>query len=210
MQAMLLWLENLSKALPIEVFAFLGAFIEEVVAPIPSPFVGVSIGTIAYAQQLTVVHMFTLAMVGSFGKTIGAYLFYFLGDKLEDIFIPKYGKYFGIRHKDLESLGAKLEKAWKADFFIFISRALPIIPSAPISVVCGTVKVKVKNYILATFLGNIVRNLIFFYIGYLGVDSFQHILEGIDQSETVVKILILGGLVGIVAYSYYKRRKIDI
>ena len=36
---------------PVELFSFIGSFIEEVIAPIPSPIVMIVTGTIAQAQE---------------------------------------------------------------------------------------------------------------------------------------------------------------
>ena len=45
------YLEKLAQYVPLEVFTVVGTFLEEVIAPIPSPFVLTTAGTITKAQN---------------------------------------------------------------------------------------------------------------------------------------------------------------
>ena len=79
--------------------------------------------------------------------------------------------------------------------------------SAVVSVVCGVLKVNVRTYILYTFLGSIFRNLVFLYIGFVGLESYHSLMTGIDKGETVIQIIIAAVFVILIGWGYIKRKK---
>ena len=86
--------EVYATQIPVEIFTFLGAFIEEVIAPVPSPIVMTLVGSIAAAQMTGLVFLFYLAIIGAVGKTLGAWLLYFITDKAEDLVFKRFGKFY--------------------------------------------------------------------------------------------------------------------
>lgn len=204
---LILWLETLSHQIPLELFTFLGTLIEEIVAPIPSPLVMTLAGSIAHAQRQTLFNLAFLALLGGIGKTLGSWVLYYVADRLEDIIVPKFGRFLGVTHKDIESVGKRLDSSWRDDLFIFASRALPIIPSAPVSIACGILKINIRTYLLNTFLGTLVRNVFYLYLGYMGVESYQSLIGGLDKFETVVQLFILLILAIGITWAYSKKEK---
>jgi membrane protein DedA with SNARE-associated domain len=202
-----LYLEQSALVMPLELFIFVGSFIEEVIAPIPSPFILTLSGTIAAAKSLPLIALPYLALIGALGKTLGAWVLYYITDKLEDVILSKYGKFFGVTHKSVENIGKKFGKGWK-DFFILLGlRSLPVVPSAPVSIVCGLIKINIKTYLTASFIGTFIRNSLFLYFGYAGVSSYQHIVSGLSDIESKVQLGLFVAVLGFIAYSYYKRYK---
>jgi membrane protein DedA with SNARE-associated domain len=96
---------------PLEIFAFASSFIEEVLAPIPSPAVMMLTGSIASLQGRPFYNLFILCLLGAVGKLLGAIIVYFIADKVEDIFSWKLAKFFGVTHEDIESFGKRLGDA---------------------------------------------------------------------------------------------------
>ena len=200
-------LKNSAAYLPLEVSSFLGGLIEEIIAPIPSPFVMAAVGSAAFAQNKGWVSLVVLALVGSLGKTLGAWVIYVIADKLEDVVVEKLGRFLGVSHKEVEGIGMRFKGGWKDDLILFVLRALPIVPSSPVSVVCGIIKINLRTYLVSTFLGNSVRNMIYIYLGFAGVSAYQTLLRGLDSFESLIQILIFGGIAGFVGWIYYKRSK---
>ena len=200
-------LELYATNVPLELFVLLGSFIEEVIAPIPSPFIMTLSGSMAKTQDQTIIYLIILAILGAIGKTLGAWILYFIADKAEDVIIGKYGKFFGVTQKEIESIGKRLNKGWRDNIFIFMARAIPIIPSAPVSVICGLIKLNLKTYLFATFLGTCVRNMLYLYVGFVGVSSYENIIGGIDSAESIIQVIVGIAIVGIIIWAYYKRRK---
>lgn len=200
-------LKNSANYLPLELSSFLGGLVEEVIAPIPSPFVMAAVGTAAFAQSKSFLALVWLAVVGSAGKTIGAWFIYFVADKMEDILIPRFGKFLGVSHEDVEGIGKKMKGNWKDGLILFALRALPIVPSSPVSAVCGLIKVKIKMYLAATFFGNCIRNLFYIYVGYAGLSAYESMLNGLDNIESLVQTGIFAILALCVVWIYWKRHQ---
>lgn len=211
MKALLLSIEealkNSAAYLPLELSSFLGGLIEEIVAPIPSPFVMAAVGSAAFAQSKGFPSLLGLAVFGSLGKTLGAWVIYIIADKLEDVVVGKFGRFLGVSHQEIEAIGKHFTGGRKDGWILFILRALPIVPSSPVSVVCGIIKINMRTYLVSTFLGNAIRNLVYIYLGYAGIAAYQSVLSGMDNLESVIQIVIFVSLAGLVGWIYYQRHK---
>jgi membrane protein DedA with SNARE-associated domain len=191
---------------PLEIFVPLGAFIEEVLAPIPSPFIMTTAGTISATRGLPFVYLAWLALIGSVGKTLGALVLYYATDKAEDFVLARFGKFLGVTHKEIEGIGKRFGKGWQDDVTLFFLRTLPILPSAPISVVSGLIKLNVRTYTVSTFLGIWVRNLLFLYFGYSGIEAYKSIIQGFEGIQSVAQIIMFLTIGAIIAWAYWKRK----
>lgn len=200
-------IESAANNLSLEMFTFLGGMVEEIVAPIPSPIIGMTAGSIAQYQGLGYGYMAWLAALGAVGKTFGALALYFAALFFEDFMLLRFGKFLGISKEQVDKLSARLNKGWKDDVTLTVLRALPFVPSSILSVGCGLLKIRMRSVIISSLVGNFFRNCIFIYIGYAGKSSYESLLEGIDSVESVVKIVFLAGLAGLVGWVYMKRSK---
>lgn len=201
------YLETLAPTIPIELFVLLGSFVEEVLAPIPSPIVMTLAGSILEAQNRPLIAISWLALFGATGKTAGAWILYYLADKMEDLVVGKLGKFLGVTHKDIESIGSRLTGGWKDFLFLFAARALPIIPSAPVSLGSGVIKVKRSTYLLSTFTGTYVRDLMYLYLGYAGLGNYKEISQGLEGIEDMGQIALLIVIAAVVVWAYWRRHK---
>lgn len=162
------------RSLNLEVFVTLGSFIEEVFAPIPSPFIMTTAAVLAVEKQYAWWAFGVLALLGAFGKTLACWLVYFVADKSEDIVVSKFGRYFGVTHQQVERVGSWFSRGWWDEVILFVLRAVPLAPSFMISVVCGLIKTNLRSYLFATFTGTLVRNGIYLLIGIYGWETIQH------------------------------------
>lgn len=201
------YIEGLAEYIPLELYTAVASFIEEVIAPIPSPFVMTSAGSIAQAQGQTVLFLLWIAFIGAIGKTLGAYVLYFIADKGEDVIIKKYGRFFGVSHREIESIGKHFKGGWRDDLVLAGLRALPVIPSAPISIVSGVIKVNQRTYITSTFIGTIIRNLLFLYFGYAGLASYESVVNGLESVESLLQVGMATVLAIVIIWIYWKRHK---
>lgn len=201
------YFNSIAQVLPLELFIFIGSLLEEIIAPIPSPFVSTLAGSIAIAKNYPPIMLVLLAFIASLGKVIGSIVIYKVADLGEDIILSKFGKLIGLSHSHVEKIGSKFHQGNKDWFILFGLRALPIVPSSPISAVCGLIKLPLKTFITASIAGNTVRSLIFIYIGYSGVGAYSDFLNGIESLESLMKYVGLIIVVLIVIFFYYKRRK---
>lgn len=178
--------------LPLEAFVFLGSFLEEVVSPIPSALIMGVAGSVALMREEPLWFLLLLAAIGNVGKTLGAWFYYFLGDKLEDLFIPKAKKWFGISHQDLENIGKRfVGHHWKDGGVLFLLRLLPPFPTTPVSITAGIIKMDLRVFLLATYAGNFFKDLLYLYIGYAGIAKLHTLWRHIDDVKLVVDVAVL-------------------
>ena len=161
---------NIISQIPVELIVFFGSIIEEIFPPLPSPLLLIITKMATYNQKFSVLYMLLIIGMAAFGKTIGSFFLYFLADKTEDLIIGRFGKWFNISHRDIESIGKRFTGSWKDIIVLIFLRAIPIIPTTPVSLVCGIIKLNIRTYIVSTFIGSLIR---IFLILYLGVTVYR-------------------------------------
>lgn len=200
-------LTGLSASMSVEAFTFVGSFIEEVVAPIPSPIVMTLAGTLAASNGHAFSYLFVLSLIGAAGKTLGAILVYGVSYLAGNVFVEKFGHLFGVKHADIERLGTKLGTGWHSVLMVTFLRALPIMSSAVVSIGCGILRIGFFTYLSATIVGTIVRDFFYLYVGYSGVAAYRALVDGFDSTEGLLEVVI-GVLVLIfLAWLYWRRHR---
>lgn len=207
MEHIITWLQQLAQQVPVTLFVFIAALVEEIIAPIPSPLVMMLAGSIAESQRQPIIFLFWLSLVGALSKTFGSYIVYLVADKAEDLVIDKFGKLLGVSKKDTEGLGAFFSKGRRDDIGIFLLRAIPLMPTAPVSVIAGLIKINLKTYLLSTFAGLLIRSFIYMYLGYVSFGNLESLSRGFDSLEKIGYFIlsIFGGVV--LLWMYRKRQK---
>jgi len=201
------YLEMLANQIPLEVFTFFGTILEEILAPIPSPFVMTITGSIAQAQGHLFGYLVIIAIIGALGRIVGTSFLYFVADFAEEIVIGKFGDFLEVSHSDIERFGARFNGTARDYLTMIFLRSIPVMPSSPISVACGVLKLNYKVFAIGTGIGSIFRNFFFLYIGYTGLAATESFMEGLDSVENIVQIIFVLVLVGGFYYFYRKRQK---
>ena len=183
-----------------ELIVFFGSIVEEIFPPLPSPLLLIITKIATNNQKLSVLYILLLTSIATFGKTIGSFIIYFLADKTEDLIIGRFGKLFKISGKDIENIGKRFTGSWKDIVVLIFLRAIPIIPTTPISLVCGIIKLNIRTYLVSTFIGSFIR---VFLLIYLGVATYQSLT--INTKNTSI-ILLMFVIVCFIGWFYYKRR----
>ena len=167
--------------------------IESCNIPLPSeailPFAG-------YLVTKGVFSIHTAAVAGAVGCVLGSLPSYYLGYWGGRPFVEKYGKWFLISKKDLESADKWVDKY--GDWAFFICRMLPVIRTF-ISLPAGILKAKKRVFFALTFLGSLIWSYLLVYVGVKmgqNMDAFKHIWHKFDVA-IVVACFVLG-----VAYLY--------
>lgn len=200
------FLEVLIAHTPLELFVMIGSFLEEVIAPIPSPFIMTTAAVLAREQGYSHVGYAILVVLGAVGKTLACWCVYVIADKGEDVLVKKYGGYLGITHERIEKIGSLFAKGWWDDVVLFMLRALPIVPTFLVSVVSGAIKLNLRTYIVGTFLGTIVRNILYMMIGLYGMQSLALLEHIIADSYIAIGLVCAGAFLGIYLWSKIKKR----
>lgn len=192
------WLAALATSVSLEVFVVVAGFLEEIIAPIPSPFVMTTAAALAKAQNLSTLHVGFIVLLAAAAKTASSYLIYVIVDKAEDVVVGRYGKYFGVNHESIERIGKMLDKSKWDDVLLFFARAIPVVPTSVVTVVAGVIKYNPKSFLLMTFLGGIIRNLFYLWIAYFGIDVIDALFTQFKQSPIILAILFFIALAGLV------------
>lgn len=197
---------SFTETLSLPLFVFVASFIEEVIAPIPSPTVMVVAGSVAKMQEYSLIGLIPLAIIGALGKTIGALVVYFVVRIAGDFFLTRFGKFFNVTKEQVERFGDKLEKGYRDYFLLTFLRAIPIIPSVILSVGAGFLKISLPLFIFSTFVGTIIRDGMYLYAGYVGTSTVRSFIENTHHIESYIVLIAILVLIGIGIGLLYKKR----
>lgn len=191
------FLSNFANSVSLPLFMVIGALVEEIIAIIPSPFVPLTAGTLALNQNKTIYYILFLALAGALAKIVSTSFVFWLADKLEDLFTHgKIGKILGLEANEIERYGKIFSKSKNTTLILFLLRALPFVPTLPVTVVSGLIKIKYKVFVIGTFLGILVRNSFYLLAAFYGLQQFQGLIEGMDMLNLVLEVVIILGFLG--------------
>lgn len=193
--------------LPLPLFAAVASFAEEIIAPIPSGPVMLVMGSLADVQHYALPALLGLAVTAACGKLAGSLVVYVIADKAEDVITARFAKFFGVTHAQIESFGNRLGNGWKDYALLTLLRTLPFVPSAVISFGAGVLKIRLRLFVVATFIGSILRDFTFLYIGYVGLEGASELVSQFDTVESLLQATIIAGVViAGVAYLYLHQK----
>jgi membrane protein DedA with SNARE-associated domain len=196
-----------AHSMSLELFAFTACLIEEILPPIPVPSVITIVGAVAKIQDYSPYSLLALVLIGTIGKTFGAITVYYVVDKLEDFFVHRFGKYFNLQEDTLEQIGQKIGQGKRSYLVLILLRATPLFPSTLISISCGLLKIPLKLFIISTFIGSLIRNSLYIYIGFGSITAFNSFFLTLIHISVSTKILIAFVVLGI--FIYFLRQKLS-
>ncbi len=172
----------------------LGVVIETVIVPLPSPLIVMTAGYILIPQGTLIqiiLNAAWISLVAGLAQTIGSYLLFFIGYFGGKPVIQKFRKFHGVAWSDIKNFQNKFSKGKKEDFTLFLLRALPIMPLSVVSGVAGVMKMNIKRYTIATFLGVLPRNFSLAILGFSFGGFYTMIANKIDHAETIMTVLLV-------------------
>lgn len=200
------FIREIAFQVPLPWFVFFGSFFEEVVSPIPSALIMGTAGSLALLHGEPLWYLVFLAAFGNIGKTFGAWFYYFLGDKLEDLLIGRLGRFFGVTHKEIENIGRRFQgHHWKDGGLLFLLRLIPFVPTTPVSIAAGIIKLDLRVFLLSTYAGNFVKDLFYIYAGYAGLASLRKIWHTIAPLKLGADIAVAVGIAAFLFFLYVHR-----
>ena len=204
------WIMELMRANG-QLSVFIGVMIEQIIVPIPSPLIIMGAGAILISPGLSIPNGFLqifwiIVLPGSIASTLGSYIGYMISYYGGKALVLRFQRFLGV---DWEEIG-NLEKRFqgkKEAMAIFFSRAIPVFPISLVSIFAGLLRVPLKPFTVYTFLGSIFRCFFLALVGWWIGATYEKVATRLNSVETFVSILMLIGMVGILAYLYYKLRK---
>jgi membrane protein DedA with SNARE-associated domain len=173
--------------------------LDSAMIPIPSEIILVFSGYLVTTGTFEPV---SLILAGSLGNVIGSIITYYIGLKFGRLFILRFGKYFFIKEHHLEYTEKLFQKY--GDKISFLGRLLPAIRTY-ISLPCGVAKMNLLKYSIYTFIGSVIWNTIFTYIGIQLGSKWQEIDKYLIHLEIVTGSVIVAFAISLIIKMLWKR-----
>ena len=176
-------LQIISSAGYAGIFALMLA--ESTLLPVPSEAVLPFAGYLVAQGQMNLI---TVIIIATLGTIAGALISYFIGKCLGKEIVLRYGKYFFISKKELETAHGWFDT--HGDKTIFLCRFIPIIRHV-ISLPAGTAQMPLKKFIAYTALGGLCWNTILVFVGIQLQKNWSTILGYTSILDTAIVIAIV-------------------
>lgn len=173
---------------------YVGIFVlmvlESALIPIPSEIIMPFSGFLVSENKLDFVGT---VLAGSIGNLVGSVATYFLGRKIRrDIFL-KYGKFLFFRRNHLEFAERMFQK--HGSKLAFIGRLLPAIRTY-VSLPAGIGNTPFKRFVLYTFAGSLIWNILLVYAGIQLGENWKNI----DRYSPVLDVIAAAVAVGLIIW----------
>jgi len=169
-------------------------------APAPSTIVMPFSGFLVATGQM---NFWLAVIVGTFANLTGSLLVYFISLKGGRPLLEKYGRYILIGKQDLDKADKWFAKYGEAT--VFFSRLFPLIRTA-ISFPAGVAKMNFKKFVVFSFLGSLVWNIVLVFLGIKLQNNWEAVRKIISSFGSVILILFLLAA-GLYAWRHIKKRK---
>ncbi len=188
------------------------AFMEEIIAPIPSSLVAMFAGFFLVPTEFTLLQAIVIATLKvaipmSIGVTGGSLIIYAVAYFGGKPILVRYGKWFGLSWELIEKTEERFIKGHKDEIILLSLRSLPFVPSVAISAFCGLVRYPIKTFIFLTLLGTFLRSTIMAMIGWQVRDAYIAYAGIISRVEIFVFAIIIGAFTLFLIYLWNKHRK---
>lgn len=192
-----------------EQFGYIGIFLmialENVFPPIPSEVILPFGGFMTTYTELTVVGVIIASTAGS---VVGAVILYGIGllldvERLEKI-IDRWGHILRVTKEDIHKADAWFDKygIWT----VFFCRMIPLIRSL-ISIPAGMSNMKFSLFLIFTFFGTLIWNIILVSIGAALGENWGRITEFMDVYSNIAYAIIGIGIIGFIVWFFRNKRK---
>ncbi len=166
---------QLSSAMPLAVISFLN----ELVAVFP--YVVVLAGQLFFLQDSLTIAMLAkllvfVAVPVGLGGTLGVMPLYFLSYYGGKPLIEKYHKYLRFSWHDVEKANSYFRGRWYDEVIFLVLRTVPVLPSFPLTIAAGVLRMRFMPYFVLTLVGLIVRMMLTLLIVGVGVESLSQIV----------------------------------
>lgn len=210
-------MESLIQAIAplVATYGVLGVFflslIEEIVAPVPSSLALMAAGFFLIPQglsfgEIVIPALLQVILPATLGLTLGSLFVYsvaYLGGKP---LIVRWGKLFGVTWEKLERAEARFTAGRTDEVLIFALRAVPVTPNFLISAVCGLVRYPVKEFLLLTLFGGMVRAILMGFLGWSVGAAYVQYAEQLSELTNLIAIAVTAFIVVVALVLIFRRK----
>lgn len=194
----------------------MASFVEEIVAPLPSPLVMTASGFFLLEGEISpdflLALVFLIAIPYAVGVTLGSFILFGLFHKFGEDAVKRWGGWFGISWNKVEEIRNKMKGSRWDEATLFFLRVVPLVPSVTLSSVSGLVRMKLLNYTLITLFGVAIRAGIFATLGWYLGGAYRKYAETIGEVESVIgyTFLFLFVIILIAMFIYTQARNKNV
>jgi membrane protein DedA with SNARE-associated domain len=163
--------------------------IESANIPLPSEAIMPTAGLLVQQGKL---NFHLAALAGAFGCLIGSIPSYWLGLIGGRPFLKKYGRYFLLREKDLETADKWVNKY--GDLAFFICRMLPVVRTF-ISFPAGVLKARFGLFCLLTFLGSWIWCYFLTWVGIKFGENLESFISIWHKFDIAIVVIVGAGFI---------------
>ena len=182
---------------------FIGMVLESSLFPFPSEIILIPAGALVASGEMSFVIVFIFGLFGSLaGALINYAIALFLGRKLINTLVKKYGKAFFLNERKLERTDNYFKK--HGEITTFVGRLIPVVRQL-ISLPAGFSKMNIFKFCLFTSLGAGIWAFILIYLGYLFGNNSELIKA--NMNLILSALLLLSAIILIIYLRIHRKRK---
>lgn len=174
--------------------------LESTLIPIPSELVMPFAGYLAHTGEFSLP---VILVINSVAALVGSGICYWIGKAGGKPLLVKYGKFIGVRKKDIEKTEAYFARHGKAT--ILVSRFLPVIRHI-ISIPAGIARMPLPAFFLQTFIGATIWGTVLILIGY-ELGNWAVIAEKLKHVDLLVGLGLVALLLALGIRFVLRRRR---
>jgi len=181
----------------------LGALIEEILVPIPSPIIPMAAGSIMietpHLLPAALKALVIIAFPASVASVVSSYFVYSIAYFGGEPAVKRFGKYLDLNWNEVQEMeryfGEENQKYLVAGF-----RAIPIVPLSLVSGAAGVFQMEWKQYGLWTFIGMMPRNFFLAMAGWALKDRIVEVASRISTLSEMVAVTVTFTVAGYLLY----------
>jgi membrane protein DedA with SNARE-associated domain len=174
--------------------------LESTLVPIPSELVMPFAGYLAHTGEFSLP---VILIINSVAALVGSGICYWIGVAGGKPLLVKYGKFIGVRRKDIERTESYFSRHGKAT--ILIGRFLPVVRHI-ISIPAGIARMPLPAFFLQTFIGATIWGSVLILIGY-ELGNWATIAEKLKHVDLLIGLAILLVLLALGIRFVLRRRR---
>lgn len=178
--------------------------VENVFPPIPSEVILPYVGHLSATGEM---NLFLALLVAALGSLIGTSFWFMFGwllptERLK-LFFSKFGGYIAITVKDFETAAQFFARHER--MAVFFGRMVPAVRSV-ISIPAGSVRMPPNTFLLISFVGILIWNIILVGLGYVFLSDPYVVQKYVNPiSDLIILAFVVGYLIQVVRFLVNKR-----
>lgn len=172
--------------------------IESACIPLPSEIIMPFSGYLVSTGEFT---MLVVTLAGAVGNVVGSIAAYYAGIFGGRSFVERYGPYFLVSHRDLDTADRWFQKYGEAA--VFFSRMLPVVRTF-ISLPAGIARMNFPRFVVFTFLGALPWCYLLAYVGVKMGERWEDLRQYFHQFDIVIG-LALAAVLAFFVWSHWPK-----